>query len=160
MVTHPGTWKSVLILSHTLDTRRTLFQGPTDASLETWTQQLSILLWKFQFLCQVIKSCLCHGYLLVVFPSTVVLSLCSESELYSMLPSSSGKRDLGHGVLEMVLVLSIYSLEIYHAEIPVRNMIFSCPPNHWNRKWHTLPFTIPSIPQVFCTCFTANVGSK
>ena len=95
--------------------------------------------------------------------ATTVTSLCSESELYFKLPSGSGTGTSGRkniGVLDMVLVLVVYSFHIYHAEIAVCNMIFSFLADHWNGKWHTHPFTIPSIPQVLHICFAINTESK
>ena len=52
------------------------------------------------------------------------------------------------GVLNIVLVLVIYSFYIYHAEIAVRHVIFSNLPDQRNGKWYTLPFTIPPVSQV------------
>ena len=83
-----------------------------------------------------------------------VMSLYSATELYiyvyiwlrnrkmwAMKGWSSDRRIIR--VLDMVLVLAIYSFLIYHAEIVVRNVIFSFPPDNWNGKWFIHLFTIP-----------------
>ena len=71
-------------------------------------------------------------------------------KVWAMRDWSCGRRNIV--VLDMVLVPAIYSFLVC--------VIFSFPPDYWNGKWHNLPFTIPSFPQVLHTCFTAKVGSE
>ena len=89
-------WKTALILSISLNTSRTLFLMTTDVSLwdvnpaaeqtplkgsglvsYCWVLLMSRILAGHLFL-----ICMCH-------PQLQVMLLCSESELYSMLPSGS-----------------------------------------------------------------------
>ena len=114
------------LLSSCFDISRTLFQVPTDAdSFESFMSRVRS------------SSSLCvkgTGWLLSS-PSTTIGSLCLESELYSMLPSGSeigrsGSWGTGQSnrknvrVLDVVLVLAIYSFYLYHSEKADRNGIF------------------------------------
>ena len=63
-------------------------------------------------------------------------------------------RGIGHGACSCNLFLFFY-----HAEIAVCNVIFSFPPDHWNGKWNTLPFTISPIPHVLYT-FYSKCGER
>ena len=156
------TWKTVLILSHCLDTSRTLFLAPTDVSLWDVNSGPGQTLLKGSGL----EFCLCQWYWLVVlfwfvcvihsytshvpmfgiraiFHFTIWLK---NRKVWAMRDRSFGIRNIG--VLDIVLVLAIYFCKIYHAEIADCNGIFSLSLDYWNSKWHSLPFDIPPILQV------------
>ena len=98
-MTYPGTWKTVLILSRGLNTSRTLFLVLTNVSFwdvnpaaeQTSLKDLDLVSGRW-VLCFKGISWLSSSGLYVSSPATTVMSLCSESELYSMLLSSLGTR--------------------------------------------------------------------
>ena len=178
MMIYPGTWKTVLILSHGLDTSWAFFLLPTNVSL--WDVNLTVeqnplkdsglvsghrvLLVSRVLAGHTLLACMHH--LLLEQPCHYVQNqsyipycyLAQEQEgLSHQGPVLWQKehRGIGHSICSCNLFLLVY-----HAEIAVRNVIFSFPPVHWNSKWHTLLFTIPSIPQVLHTCFITNVGNE
>ena len=117
MITYPGTWKTVLVLSHGLNTSRMLFLVPTDVSL--WdvnpvtkqTPSKGSCLMSVQLMSRVLAG---HPFWLIcIIPSYNSHVTMFESELYFML-SGSGTRRSGPwrrniAILDMVLVLAIYS---------------------------------------------------
>ena len=97
MMTDPGTWKTVLILSHSLNTSRMLFLVPTDFSL--WDvnpaasrvfERFSGHVRSFSSACVKDTGWLSSSGLYASSPATTDIWLCLEPELYSMLPSGSG----------------------------------------------------------------------
>ena len=99
-------------------------------------------------------------------PATTVMSLCSESELYSMLLSGSGTgrssherlvlwqkehQSIGHGA---------FSCNLFLLDLSSRNSSPYCDSSLHSRslEWHTLPFTILSIPQVLHTFYKGVNG--
>ena len=70
--------------------------------------------------------------------SLKALTLLFPPILHFMRDWSYSRRNIG--VFDMVLVLAIYSFNIYHADIVVCNVIFPFPPNHRNNKWDIFLF--------------------
>ena len=120
MMTYPRMRKTVLTPSHNLDASRTLFSVPIDVSLRDMNLAAKQTALKGSGLVSQVEFCLCQGYwLVVIFSSITVMSLCLESELYSvtiwlrnrkvwvMTDWSFGRRNIW--VLDTVLVLVICS---------------------------------------------------
>ena len=101
MITYPGTWKTVLILSHELDTNRTLFLLLTDVSFWDVNPAAEQTLLKDSGF--VWDSSVCFkntGWsssfgLYASSPATTVMSLCLESELNSILLWGIGGMEKG-----------------------------------------------------------------
>ena len=97
MMTYFGTRKTDLILSQSLDTIRTLFRVPTDVSLlrrelGSWADSFERFRSGFRSLgsaCVKDTGWSSSSRLYASYPTTIVMLLCSESDLYSMLPFSS-----------------------------------------------------------------------
>ena len=97
MMTYHWTWKTVVILSYGIDTRRTLFLAPKDVSLREvnpaaqqiplkgsgFVSGLRVLLVSGVLSGRPLLACMHH-------PQQHVMSLCLVLMLYSTLPSGSG----------------------------------------------------------------------
>ena len=95
MMTYPGTWKTVLIFSHSPDTSRTGTNRCFSLRCEpsSWTDSFE----RFRSRVKSLSSVCVKGSgwssssnFYTSSPATTVMWLCSESELYSMLLSGSG----------------------------------------------------------------------
>ena len=166
MITYTWTWKGVLILSYDLNTSRTLFLVLIDVSL--WDVYLEAeFVRSLNFACVKGTSWSSSSGLYASSPATKVMSLCSKSELYSILPSGSGTGRYGPWGIGLIAegTSGYQTWCLFLRFIPFRFIIQKEQPvlfplDDWNGKWHTLHFTILSIPQVFLTCSTIKMRSK
>ena len=146
MMTSPGTWKAVLILSHGLNISRSLFLMPTDVFL--WDVNPAaeqtplkgsglvscrrVLLVSRVLVGRPILACMHHPLLqqtcyyvrnqsyIPYYQLTQELAGLGDEGLVLW---QEDHRGIGHGTYSCNLFL-------YHAEMAVRNLIFSSPPDH------------------------------
>ena len=145
MITYLETWKTVLILSHGIDTCRTLFLVPIEVSLRSepssWANFFKNSRSRIRLLSSASvkdtgwssSSGLCASSL-----ASTVKSLCWESELYSMLPSCSGTGTSGSWVIGLMAEEALGYLKWY---LFLRFISF----RFIGQKWQSVMWYFPSL---------------
>ena len=130
-MTYSGTWKTVLILSHSTDANRcfSLTHEPSswaDSFESFWSRVRSL-----SSACVKGTGWSSSSGLYASFPATPVISLCLESDLYSMLPSCSGTGRSGLWEIGLVAegVSGYWTWYLFLRFIPFKQFIMRSSPS-------------------------------